>query len=340
VFDLISWGGGTLIWALSRSFPWFLAAAVVNSLSRIVQTSWTCLMVEDTPVDQRVHMYSWLYVVSMVAGLIAPVAGVFVQGFGLVPAVRGLYLFAFAMMVGMFIVRNGMVKETAVGLAKMRESRHASAKEVLADYSRVAALLVRSPLTLVAFLISTLLNIQSVLKSTFLALLLTEGLAFSNASIAIFPALGAAVTLAVYLIVLPTVSRWRGPRSMFLGLALSAAGVVLLVLCPPRSFLVVIASTLLTAAGSAIMFPFSDTLVANTVQENDRAKALSLFYVAFYALSSPFGYLGGVAYAFWGKLPFVMAAVILAGAFALSLVVGRLQRTHTVISISPLPTDG
>jgi MFS transporter, DHA1 family, tetracycline resistance protein len=325
LFDFLSWSGAVLLWALSKSFFWFVAAAVVNSLSRVVQTSWTCLMIEDTPEEQRVHLYSWIYVVGVVAGLIAPLAGLFVEGFGLVPAMRGLYLFAFVSMTGMFIVRNTMVEETRIGLVKMKETRHTSAKAVLADYGRVAARLSRSPLTLVAFLISTLVNIQAVLKNTFLAILLTRGLSFSDASIAIFPAVGAAVTLVMYLLVLPTVSRWRTPRSMLVGLATSAAGMALLVICPPRSYVVVIASTLLTAAGSALMYPFSDTLVANTVQENDRAKALSLFYVALFALSAPFGYLGGLAFASYDRLPFILAAFILAGALGLALFIPRIR---------------
>jgi MFS transporter, DHA1 family, tetracycline resistance protein len=325
IFDMLAWGGATLLWAFARGFPWFLAAVIVNSMVRIVQTSWFCLSIEDTPVEQRVHLLSWLYLIGVVAGLIAPVAGLFVGRFGMVPAMRGLYLFSFVSMVGMFIVRNGMVRETRTGKRKMRENRGVGLHLAFQGYGRVIARLSRSPLTLLAFSISTLLSIHTVLKTTFLAILLTRGLAFPEGTIAIFPAVGAAATLLVYLLVLPSLSRRGTAAPLLAGLALSAAGALTLVICPPKSFLVVIASTLLTAAGSAIVLPFSDALVANTVEEHDRAAALALFYVLLLGLSAPFGYIGGILYGMNDRLPFVAAALILLPAAGLTLALPRLQ---------------
>jgi MFS family permease len=326
IFDLVSWSAATLLWAFARGFPWFLVAAVVNSFVRIPQTSWTCLMIEDTPVEQRVHLYSWVYVVGIMAGMIAPVAGLFVELFGLVPAMRGLYLFAFAMMTGMFLVRNTMVTETRAGLAKMREAGGAPFSAVLADYGRVASSLLRRPIALVAFLISTLVSIHGVLRGTFFAILLTRGLAFPDASIAIFPAVGAAVTLAVYLFALPSLSRRGTTFPLILGLGLAAAGGLALVVSPPRSMLVVTASAVLASAGAAIVVPHSDTLVANSVAEADRAKSLSLFYVLLFALSSPFGWLGGILFERLDRLPFALATLALVVAAGTAALIPRLDR--------------
>jgi DHA1 family tetracycline resistance protein-like MFS transporter len=314
-FDLIAWSCATLLWAFSRNFTWFLVAAVVNSFVRITQTSWTCLMIEDTPVPQRVHIYAWVYVVGIIAGMVAPVAGILVERFGLVPAMRGLYLSSFVIMTGMFLVRNAMVTETRAGLAKMKETRHAPLADTFADYARVARRLLHSPLTLVAFSVSTLVSIQGVLRTTFFAILLTRGLSFPDASIAIFPAIGAAMTMVVYLLVLPSLSRWGTAAPLVAGLGLSAAGLLLLAVCPPGSTLVVALSTVLSAAGAAVTVPHSDTLVANTISEADRAKSLSIFYVLLFAVSSPFGYLGGVLFEVSDRIPFLLAAgVLLVGA--------------------------
>jgi predicted MFS family arabinose efflux permease len=175
----------------------------------------------------------------------------------------------------------------------------------------------------IAFLVSSLVIIQSVLRSTFLALLLTQDLAFSNASIALFPAVGAVATLAVYIFVLPSFSRARPATPLVAGLAASIAGALLLVFCPPHSYLVVIISTVLTAGGAAIVVPHSDTLVANAIPENDRSKALSVFYVLLYALSSPFGYIGGILFARSGRLPFILATAVLGVALLLCLFIPR-----------------
>lgn len=338
IFDMISWGGAMLLLAFSRGFVWFLAAAIVNSFLRIVLTSWTCLMVEDTPQKQRVHIYAWVYVAGVVAGMFAPLSGILVGRFGLVPAMRGLYLFAFAVMAGMFLVRNAVVRETQVGLAKMKERLHLS--HTLADYGRVGAKLIKSPLTLVAFLVSTLVAIHGVVRNTFFAILLTRGLGFSVASIAVFPAIGAAVTLAVYLVVLPALERRGTAFPLLLGLALSAAGGLLLVLCPPGSFIAVAASAIVTAAGTAIIVPHSDTFVANSVVEADRAKALSLYYVLLYTLSAPFGYLGGALFEVSARLPFIMAALVLAAAMVLAAFVPRLERAQRLRPALPMSDVG
>jgi MFS transporter, DHA1 family, tetracycline resistance protein len=326
LFDFVAWGGGMLLWAVARGFPWFLAAAVVNSFVRIVQTSWTCLMVEDTPPVQRVTIYAWVYVAGVVAGMDAPLAGLLVGRFGLVPAMRGLYVFAFVVLITMFLVRNRMLTETSVGVARMRESRRAPVLGALADYRRVAGLLLRRPLTIVAFFISTLVSIHGVLRGTFFAILLTEGLGFRDALIAVFPALGAGVTLVVYLLVLPSVSRRGTAFPLVLGLALSAAGGLLLALSPAGSILVVTLSTVLSAAGAAIIVPHSDSLVANTVPEPDRAAVMSLYYMLVFGASSPFGWLGGVLFARGARLPFLLAAGVLGAALLLALLVPRLER--------------
>jgi DHA1 family tetracycline resistance protein-like MFS transporter len=323
--DLLAWSCGTFLWAFSRNFSWFLVATIVNSFVRIAQTSWTCLMVEDTPPKQRVHIFAWVYVVGVMAGLIAPASGLVVEKFGLVFAMRGLYLFAFVLMTGMFILRNARVRETSVGLVKMRESRHASVRATLGDYVRVTLKVSRTPLTIIAFLISTLVSIQAVLRTTFLALLLTQGLAFSAASIAVFPAVGAAASIAVYLLVMPSFARAKPAVPLVIGLLCVIAGTLLLVLCPPRSYLVVILSTILTAGGSAIIVPHSDTLVANAIPEADRSKALSVYYVFLSALSSPFGYIGGVLYARNEILPFLLATVVLGVTLLLCLGVRQVR---------------
>jgi MFS transporter, DHA1 family, tetracycline resistance protein len=326
IFDLLSWGGATLIWAFARSFIWFLAAAIVNSLVHVAQTSWTCLFVEDTPPGKRMHVYAWIYLVSLMAGLAAPVSGLFVQRFGLVPAMRGIYLSAFFLMVGMFIVRNAMVTETRIGRLKLHESRSTGAPGAFKDYLRVFGRLMRSPLALAAFLISILVNIHAILKNTFLSLLLTQSLGFSDASIALFPAVGAAITIGTYLLVLPSLSSRGGALPMAIGTAVSALGVLILVVCPEQSYALVIASTVLTAAGSAVVIPYSDTLVANAVEENDRSKAMSIFYVILFAISSPFGYIGGLLFGASGRLPFLLGGVLLLASLVLCLALPRLPR--------------
>jgi len=53
VFDLIAWGISMILWAFSRSYIWFLAAAITNAAVRVVNVSWNLMLSEDATNEQR-----------------------------------------------------------------------------------------------------------------------------------------------------------------------------------------------------------------------------------------------------------------------------------------------
>ncbi|NMB47050.1 MAG: MFS transporter [Firmicutes bacterium] len=102
IADIIAWSIPCLIWAFSQNFTHFLIAAIVNSSWRVAGNSWNCLLVEDSDPDQLVDIFSWTYIAGLLAAFVAPLAGVLIARYGLVPTVRGLYLLAFVMMTTKF----------------------------------------------------------------------------------------------------------------------------------------------------------------------------------------------------------------------------------------------
>jgi DHA1 family tetracycline resistance protein-like MFS transporter len=320
IFDLIGWSVPTLIWALARNFNYFLAAAMVNAVFRIVYTSWTCLLVEDTQPSRRVHVYTWIYVAGILAGFFSPIAGALVGRFTLVPAVRGLYALAFLSMTSMFFIRNALTRETKTGLRKMEEVKEFRLRETLLEYRRITSSLLKSPLTLIAFSLVIIKNIHITIKQTFLAILLIEGLDFPKEAVALFPAIHSVVMLLVFLFIMPTLGRLGPKRPLLWGFLTLIAGYLTLVFSPHKSYSVVVLSTVLTAFGTAVVFPFSDALMHNTIYDSDRAKIISILHVFLFAVSAPFGYIGGLLSSLAKQLPFVLlAAVQLAGVVLLGL---------------------
>ncbi len=326
IFDLVSWSIPTVMLAVARSFTVFLAAAIINALVRIVSISWDCLMVEDTAPERRVHFYTWIAIAGILAGFISPVSGVLVDRFGMVLAMRGLYLFAAVCMTFMFLWRNAMVHETRIGIVKMQETHHGDARAAASEYARIIRQLLRNPLTLVALLLSLLLTIQVTLKSTFLSILLIRGLGFPEGSISVFPAINSAVVLLVYTLAMPAVGRMKIHRPLLFGLVCSAASFLLLAASPVRGMLVVVASTVVGALGGAITGPLSSALVANSVSDADRAKVMSIFNALVIAACSPFGYLGGVLAAVSERLPFLLAALTFVPTIALAALLPTIRR--------------
>jgi DHA1 family tetracycline resistance protein-like MFS transporter len=321
VFDLISWSIPTLLWAFSQNFYFFLVAGAINSLVRIVANSWSCLMIEDAHPKERVHIFTWISVAGILAGFFSPLAGLFVDRFGMVPAMRGLYLFAFVSMTFMFFLRNSMVTETRVGMEKLKESRHGDARKTLTEYAGIIRHLAASPVTIIAFLINILININVVMRGTFLSILLTKTLGFPEGTISIFPFVHAGIMLFVFVFVMPSVGKRGTSRPLLFGAGFLTLSALLLIVSPPLSYVAVIASTVLGSIGTALSVPISDAFVANSVSEKDRAKAMSLFYASFFALTAPFGYLGGKLSTISDRLPFVIAAAAVLVAAVLAAVI-------------------
>jgi DHA1 family tetracycline resistance protein-like MFS transporter len=323
VFDLLAWSGAMLLWAFARGFPWFLAAVALNSLGRIVQTSWTCLAIEDAPVDQRVHFYTWISVAGVLAGFIAPISGILVGRFGLVAAMRGLYLFGFAAMTFMFFFRNGMLVETRMGIERMRESRTEHTSHEARAHLRDSLEALRTPTFAVAAAASILAAVTSIVRSTFQSILLTRGLGFSAAAISLFPLLNSAVMLATLVFIVPALARRGTAVSLAAGFGGMAAGAALLAASPALNWPVALLGTALGGLGSAVTFPVTDGFLANTVPDRTRARVMAVFYVVMFTASSPFGWVGGLLSARSPRLPMVLVAAVCALGLALSALVPR-----------------
>jgi MFS transporter, DHA1 family, tetracycline resistance protein len=322
-FDLASWSIPTLIWAFAQDVRWFVIAAIINASVRVVHTSWTCLMIEDAPASQRVHIYSWLQVAGIIAGFVAPLAGVLVARMTLVPATRILYLLAFAMMTAMFFVRNHYTTETQVGQRKMRETPPFRLGEALADHRRVLASLVRSPYTLLAFVLFVINSVHLVIRRTFFSILLTEGLGFPKEAVALFPAIQSAVMVVVFVFAMPALARRTPAFALSTGLVTGIAGYLLLVLSPQASYAFAVVSAILTAYSSAVSVAIVESLLANAIEDAERAKIMAVLQVFLFAISTPFGALAGVLSEADEKLPFVLLVLLLVASLFVTVALGR-----------------
>lgn len=328
IFDVISWSIPTFIWAIAQNFYYFLVASIINSLVRIVHTSWSCLIVEDTPPEDRVHVFTWIQIAGIMAGFIAPFSGLLVKRFELVPTVRGLYFFAFISMTTMFLLRNHFVNETQQGLKRMKETKNESFFGSIKDYKSASKKLISTPFTMVTFLLSIFTNINNIIRMSFFAIVLTQKLEFSQQSLSFFPVVQSLIALLVYLFVMPTLGKrhFKLPlMSAFIAMVFSN---FLLVISPKQSLFMIILSTALTAYGTAVSFPFVESMLANSIDDNERAKTMSILYVVLYGITAPFGYIGGVLSSISEELPFALMSLVFIISLFLVEVLNRLDKTE------------
>lgn len=68
-FDILSWSVATLLWAMSQNVWFFVVAAIVNGFQRVPHTAFYCLLVEDTPQQERTYVFTILQFIGVVGGL-------------------------------------------------------------------------------------------------------------------------------------------------------------------------------------------------------------------------------------------------------------------------------
>jgi MFS family permease len=323
IFDIIGWSGSALISALASDFWLFLAAGAVNAVWRITQNSWSCLLVEDADPEDLVGLYSWIYIANIIVGFAAPLAGILIDRYDLVPTVRGLYLFAAAMFTIKAVVTYAFTEETGQGRVRMESTRGKSLASVLGGYGSVLRALLGSRSTLLTGGLMIVISATTMVSGTFFSILATEKLGLPSKDIAIFPFAKSAVSILLFFAVTPKLAKLRFRLPMAFGFLAFAAGQLAYALAPRGGYAPLLAGAVLEAAGLAIANPLVDRLVVLSVDPKERARIQSLLYVGVILVSSPFGWIAGELSQMDKALPFALNLVLYAAGLGLALAAGK-----------------
>jgi MFS family permease len=306
IFDILSWSVPCLIWAFAQNFNYFLIAAVINSMWRITMNSWTCLLVEDTDPKLLVDIYTWIYIAGLLSAFFAPLAGLLINSFSLIPTMRGLYLLAFVLMTTKFIVMNMLVKETRQGLVRMAESKHQSILEMLREYTGVTRQILAAPQTLMTLGIMLVMSIAQMVNGTFWSIYVTEKLHIPMQHLALYPFVRSVVMLAFFFTIMPRIRELNPRQPMLLGFGSFILSQLLLILSPEKSYLMILMSTFLEACSIATVSIMLDRRAVVTVDADERARIMAVMYVVVILFTSPFGWIAGNLSQFDRVLPFAL----------------------------------
>lgn len=316
LFDILAWSVPTLIWAVAQNFYYFVAAAIINSVWRVTMNSWTCLMVEDADPDDLVDMYAWVYISGQSAVFFAPIAGVLISMFTLVPTMRGLYLLAFAMMTIKFVVLNIYAVEPRQGVVRMQESKHQSLFSVLNGYPQVLRQILRTPATLYTLGIMLTMSICGLIGNNFWAIIVTQRFNIPTADLAFYPFAKSALMMLFFFVIQPRMKELPFKIPMLAGFACYILSLFILVNLPEKSYVWLMISVLLEACGLTSVGPLLDKMTVVTVNAQERARILSIVYVTVIALTSPFGWIAGQLSTIDRVLPFYLSIMLFGfGAF-------------------------
>jgi MFS family permease len=323
LFDILSWAIPALISAVAQNFWYFLAAGIINSTWRITMNSWTCLLVEDAEHDQLVDIYTWISISNQLVGLIAPLAGVIIGIFSLVPTMRGLYAFAAVMFILKPVVTYWMTQETAQGKVRMQETHSQSVFDLLREYKHVVRDLVDTPQTLYTAGITLVLSITTLISGNFWAILVTEKLHIPAQNLGAFPFVKSAIILSFFFVVMPRIAKLHYKLPMVSGFLSYIASQVILITTPAQGYFFLIISAFLEACSFAVISPLVGEMTVLTIDPKERARIQSILYVGVILLTAPFGWIAGTLSGLNKDLPFILNIVLFTIGAALAYVAGE-----------------
>lgn len=320
--DFFGWAIACLVWAVSQNFWMFLIAAVLNCFEQVNQTAWFCLLIEDADPADLVEIYTWVTIGGLVAVFFAPLSGLFVSAYSMVPVVRVLYFLFALTMTAKTLITFRFCHETGQGCIRREQTKGVSPLRMLAEYRQLIPSLLRSPGLLKAVAVSVIFYITNMVNNTFFSLYVTQRLGLSENFLAVFPILNAVVMLVFMVGVQHRLrfSQFRLP--LWLGLALYGTGTLVLILAPLNGLGAVLAYVLLCAVGAALVNPRKDALLQLNLDAQERARMNALIIASTVALSCPFGYFAGWLSSLDRRLPFAFSMVLFAVA---ALVVSRVR---------------
>lgn len=330
IFDIISWSVPAAISAIAQNFWFFLIAAMLNSVWRITLNAWTCLLVEDAEQEKLVDMYTWIHISNQFVGFVAPLTGIIIGTFSLVPTMRGLYTFAAVMFTLKAFITYAMTHETVQGKIRMRETRHQSSFAMLGEYRHVLRKLFHAPQTLYTAGIMLVLSIANLISGSFWSILVTQKLHVPAQYLALFPFVKSAIILSFFFLVMPYLNKMRARMPMVIGFLGFLVSQIILINAPEQGYVWLFLSVFLEACSFAAVSPLVDQMLALTVNPKDRARIQSILYVGVILLTAPFGWIVGTLSSINKDWPFILAMGLFVIGALLAYLAGQVAQKRSM----------
>lgn len=320
--DFFGWALACLVWSVSHNFWLFLLAAILNCFEQINQTAWYCLLIEDAQPTDLVGLYTWVSIGGLVAIFFAPLSGLLVNAYSVVPVVRVLYVLFSLTMLTKSLITLKFCKETKQGQIRRAETKGVSVFHMLGEYRHLIPKLLRDKGVLKAVAVSVILYITNMVSTNFFSLYVTQRLGLSENVLALFPILNAAVMLVFMVGIQHRLNSTRFRAPLWVGLGLYCVAAVVLILSPADSLGFVLVYVFVAAVAAALVNPRKDALLQLNIDVQERARLNALIMASTILLSSPFGYLAGWLSSLDRRLPFAFTFLLFAAAM---VVVGRIK---------------
>lgn len=260
VFDLLSSALPPLVYLFSKNFFFALLAVILFNSNKIMSIAYYLVMIEDSDEESRIVAFNLFNIITVAAGLLIPIAGIFVDRYGVVATERVFLIVSFLMMTAMILFRNMLLKETAIGeklrAASAGKGLAAFFKEAYKPYADAMAFLRRNRAALLFVLINILFYVYMNLGSNYSLYFVpyfTDRLGMDAMQSSVLGSVYYGGMLFAMILINPLFGR----RGLIFGVRMSALvtllGLVALVVIPAKAYALAIAATLVMALGYGML---------------------------------------------------------------------------------------
>lgn len=326
LFDFAAWTIPMLLWAMARSYVWFLFATISNAVVRIIYVSWNLLLSEDANEAQRPVIFGYINAIGSLGGITTLAGGLLIQKYGVVPAMRGLFWAGAASISALFIIRYIYSRETRVGEFMMAKTKGKSLLLLVGRQLPGALQAMKEPffrrMTGIYFIGNAILSIDF-----FRVLYLKDVKALSPLTVSLLPALGAVLSFIVFFVILPRRRGQKDKRSLAFAFLACMVAQLLFILMPRGSVAASILVFPALQASVALFQTFRDTVFMNGTAAELKSDRFSLIQILMMFFSIPVGWLAGLLYSLGPHLPFIAASALYLAGFLLARSIQRLGET-------------
>lgn len=320
--DFFGWSVACLIWSISGNFWFFLIAVLFNSFEQINQTAWYCLLIEDAEPKDLLGIYTWVNIGGLIAIFFAPISGLLINSFMVVPVIRVLYMVFAVNMLIKVVVTFRYCKETRQGKIRMAETKDTSVLQMLYEYKDLIPKVLKNKEIMKVLIVSVILYITNLVSTNFFSLYVTQRLGIASRYLAFFPILNAAVMLIFMVGIQHRLEFVKFRIPMWIGLVLYAVATIFLILTPMGNMLFIIIYVFVVAVAGSLVMPRKDALIQLSINPEERARINALIMSFTIAFSSPFGYFAGWLSSVDRRLPFMFTFALFIVAI---IIVGRIR---------------
>ena len=260
VFDLLSSALPPLVYLFSKNFFFALLAVILFNTNKIMSIAYYLVMIEDSDEESRIVAFNLFNIITVAAGLLIPLAGIFVDRYGVVATERAFLTLSFLMMTAMILFRNMLLKETAIGQklrsASAQKGLGAFLREAYKPYGDALSFLRRNRVALLFVLINILFYVYMNLGSNYSLYFVpyfTDRLAMDAMQSSVLGSVYYGGMLFAMILINPLFGR----RGLIFGVRMSALvtllGLVALVVIPAGAYALAIAATLVMALGYGML---------------------------------------------------------------------------------------